>query len=55
VWQTSGGTTHSVGAPDGSVTPVGSEGSQVFCPHQAGTWTLTVTGSGGTATATASS
>jgi RNA polymerase sigma factor (sigma-70 family) len=54
VWQTSGGTTHSVGAPDGSVTPVGSEGSQVFCPHQPGTWTLTVTGSGGTATATAS-
>jgi len=54
VWQTSGGTTHSVGAPDGSVTPVGSEGSQVFCPHQPGTWTLTVAGSGGTATATAS-
>jgi hypothetical protein len=54
VWQTSGGTTHSVGAPDGSVAPVGSEGSQVFCPHQPGTWTLTVMGSGGTATATAS-
>ncbi len=53
VWQTSGGTTQSVGAPDGSVTPVGSEGSQLFCPHQPGTWTLTVTGSGGTSTATA--
>jgi RNA polymerase sigma factor (sigma-70 family) len=55
VWQTTGGTTQSVGAPDGSVTPVGSEGSQVICPHQPGTWTLTVTGPGGTATATASS
>ena len=54
VWQTSGGTTQSVAAPDGSATPVGNEGSQVFCPHQPGTWTLTVTGSGGTATATAS-
>jgi hypothetical protein len=47
VWQTSGGTTQSLGAPDGSATPVGSEGSQLFCPHQPGTWTLTVTGSGG--------
>jgi RNA polymerase sigma factor (sigma-70 family) len=54
VWQTSGGTTQSVAAPDGSATPVGNEGSQVFCPHQPGTWTLTVTGSGGTATTTAS-
>jgi RNA polymerase sigma factor (sigma-70 family) len=53
VWQTSGGTIQSVAAPDGSATAVGSEGSQVFCPHQPGTWTLTVTGSGGTATATA--
>lgn len=53
VWQSSGGTTRSVGAPDGSATPVGSEGSQVFCPHQPGIWTLTVTGPGGTATATA--
>ena len=53
VWQSSGGTIQSVGAPDGSATPVGSEGSQVFCPHQPGTWTLTVTGPGGTATATA--
>jgi RNA polymerase sigma factor (sigma-70 family) len=54
VWQSSGGTTHSIGAPDGSVTAVGTGGSQVFCPHQPGTWTLTVTGPGGTATATAS-
>jgi hypothetical protein len=54
VWQTAGGTTHNVGAPDGSATPVGSEGPQVFCPHQPGTWTLTVSGPGGTATATAS-
>jgi RNA polymerase sigma factor (sigma-70 family) len=53
VWQTSWGTTHTVAAPDGSVTPVGSEGSQLFCPHLPGTWTLTVAGSGGTATATA--
>jgi RNA polymerase sigma factor (sigma-70 family) len=53
-WQASGGTTHSIGAPDGSATAVGAEGSQVFCPHQPGTWTLTVTGPGGTATATAS-
>jgi hypothetical protein len=53
-WQSSGGTTHSIGAPDGSATAVGAEGSQVFCPHQPGTWTLTVTGPGGTATATAS-
>lgn len=53
VWQSSGGTSHSVGAPDGSTTAVGAEGSQVFCPHQPGTWTFTVTGPGGTATATA--
>jgi hypothetical protein len=53
VWQSTGGATQSVGAPDGSATPVGSEGSQVFCPHQPGTWTLTVTGPGGSATATA--
>jgi RNA polymerase sigma factor (sigma-70 family) len=52
-WQSSGATTQSVAAPDGSTTAVGSEGSQVFCPHQPGTWTLTVTGPGGTATATA--
>ena len=54
VWQSSGGTAQSIGAPDGSATPVGTEGSQIFCPHQPGTWTFTVTGPGGTATATAS-
>lgn len=54
VWQASGGTTHRIGAPDGSVTAVGTDGSQVFCPHQPGTWTFTVTGPGGTTTATAS-
>jgi hypothetical protein len=53
VWQSTSRATQSVGAPDGSATPVGSEGSQVFCPHQPGTWTLTVTGPGGIATATA--
>jgi hypothetical protein len=54
VWQSSGGTTQSIGAPDGSASAVDSEGSQVFCPHQPGTWTLTVTGPGGIATATGS-
>jgi RNA polymerase sigma factor (sigma-70 family) len=52
-WQSSGGTAQSIVAPDGSVTAVGAGGSQAFCPHQPGTWTLTVTGPGGTATATA--
>jgi RNA polymerase sigma factor (sigma-70 family) len=54
VWQSTGGTTHSVGAPNGSATPVGSNGRQTFCPYQRGTWTLTVSGPGGTATAAAS-
>jgi RNA polymerase sigma factor (sigma-70 family) len=54
VWQSSGGTTQSIAAPNGSTTPVGANGSQSFCPHQPGTWTFIVAGPGGTTRRTVS-
>jgi hypothetical protein len=53
VWQSSGGEAHTLYAPDGAATAVDASGTQTVCPHQAGVWTLTVTGPGGEDTATA--
>jgi RNA polymerase sigma factor (sigma-70 family) len=52
-WQSSGGEAHTLRAPDGAATEVDASGTQTVCPHQAGIWTLTVTGPGGMDTATA--
>ncbi|MGH9227644.1 MAG: RNA polymerase sigma factor [Acidimicrobiales bacterium] len=52
-WQSSGGEAHTLHAPDGAATTVTASGTRTVCPHQAGIWTLTVTGPGGEDTATA--
>jgi hypothetical protein len=52
-WQSSGGEAHTLHAPDGAATEVDASGTRTVCPHQAGIWTLTVTGPGGMDTATA--